>query len=298
MRYTRTFCLAAAISAAAFGLTACGAGAGSTKSVAASGSGSPVAAPSTATVAQAMALVTKQATNYTSMKMTMSEVAPKIGTITTSGSVCTRPLAMDLTVSNPQLAQALGVGSMQVLMSDDVMYMDMGSKGAQELGGKHWLKMSLASLGTEGQALTNVMNQSSDQGPATTVQLLTSSGDVKRVGQETVDGVPTTHYSGVVDTKKLLAQGVLPGSDDAELKTLLNQQAGLGLTTEDVDLWVNAQNLPVRAHETAQTSAGPLDVTVDYSDFSSSPLQITPPPAADTVDFSQLIKQEQQGQTG
>jgi len=296
MRHTRTLCLAAAVTAATFGLAACG---GATTGSSSKSAASAQSAPPMASVADAMALVTKQSSAYTSMKMTMTEVVPKMGTISSTGSLSTRPLAMDLTVSDPQFTQSLGTGSVRMLLSGDVMYMDMGAKGAQELGGKQWMKLDLSSLGASGQAMSQMMNQSSAQSPASTVQLLTSSGDIRRVGQETVDGVPTTHYTGVVDIKKLLTQETKGSSvGSTELKTLLSEQSGLGLTTENVDLWVNAQNLPVRVHETAQTSTGPLDVTVDYSDFSTAPLTPALPPASDTVDYSQLLKQEQQSQAG
>jgi len=293
MRHTRTFCLAAAATAAAFGLTACGgAGTGSgagTKSVSAA---SPVTAPKTASVADAMALVSKQTASDTSAKMTLTETVPKVGTISSSGSVSTKPLAMDMTMSDPQLTQELGTSSIRMLFSGDTMYMDLGSKSPQGFGGKHWMKLDLASLGTAGQSMSSLMNQSSSQGPATMVKLISSSGDVRQVGQETVDGQQTTHYSGVVDVDKLLTETF--GADNADLKTVTQQLSSSGVTTETVNMWVNAQNLPVRFQESASTSAGPMSATVDYSDYSSAPLRITPPPAGDTVDFAQLLKQAQQ----
>ena len=293
MRHTRTFCLAAAATAAAFGLTACGgAGTGSTGSVPAAG---PVTAPKAKAVgvAAAMALVSRRTASDTSARMTLTETVPKVGTITSSGSVSTDPLAMDMTMSDPQLTQELGTSSIRMLFSGDTMYMDLGSISPQGFGGKHWMKLDLASLGTTGQSMSSLMNQSSSQDPATMVKLISASGDVRRVGQETVDGQQTTHYSGVVDVGELLT-GTL-GADSTDLRTITQQLSSAGVTTETVNMWVNAQSLPVRFQESANTSAGPLSATVDYSDYSSTPLRITPPPASDTVDFAQILQQAKQG---
>lgn len=290
MRHTRTFCLAVAATAVTLGLTACG---GASKGASSVGA---VAAPKMASVADAMALVTKQTSAVTSMKVRMTETLPKIGTATASGLMSRNPLKGDMTISNPQLAQTLGTADVHVLMSGSVMYMNLGAQGAQELGGKHWMKLDFSSLGTAGQAMAKAMNQSSGQDPAAGIKLLTSSTGIKRVGQETVDGVSTTHYAGDVDVKQLAAQN-LGTASDASLKTLVDQASGLGVNMEQVNVWVNAQNLPVRVSETADSTAGPVDITADYSDYSATPLTITPPPASDTVDFAELLKQAQAAQS-
>ncbi|QMU79360.1 hypothetical protein GXW83_30255 [Streptacidiphilus sp. PB12-B1b] len=290
MRRTRALCLTVVASAAVLGLAACG---GATKGAASAGA---VAAPKMASVADAMALVSKQTSADTSAKMTMTESVPSVGTITASGSVSSKPLAMDMTMTNPQLTQKLGAGSIRVLLSGDVMYMDLGPKSAAEFGGKQWLKMDIASLGgASGQSLSSLLNANSGQDPATMVRLLTSSGDVHRVGQETVDGQQTTRYTGVVDVKSLLTTE-LGGQDDAELKNVLQQLSAQGVSTENVSMWVNSQSLPVRIQESGNSSAGTTSATVDYSDYSSVPLKITVPPAGQTMDLTQLLKQQTQAQ--
>jgi hypothetical protein len=66
--------------------------------------------------------------------------------------------------------------------------------------GKTWLKLdlqkALASKGIDFSALLS-------QNPAQTLSQLQSSGDVTKVGTETVGGVETTHYSGTIDPSKL-----------------------------------------------------------------------------------------------
>ncbi|WP_051966713.1 hypothetical protein [Kitasatospora mediocidica] len=284
MRHIRTLA-AAATALAVAGLAACG---GSTTTSNASGAASAVSVPMV-TVADAMSQSTKATARYTSVKIKMSENIHARGqdvSTTGSGAMSWQPIAVDMTMTMPQFAAQLGGdGSMRMLMSGTTMYMNMGDAAAAKLGGKHWMKMDLSALGASGQAMADQMNSNSSNDPATQLKLFTSSPDIKRVGQETVDGVQATHYSGTVDITKLAA------TQDPSLKSLLSQSTKLGLTTMNVDLWVNDQSLPVRMHEsTASTATTQLDVTADYSDYGTTPVTVTAPPAGDTKDLSDMLK--------
>lgn len=277
MRHTRTLVAATTIALALAGVSACSA----TKQVA-----TGVAAP-LVSVADAMSLTTKTTQQFSSAHLTVAEKIEAKGksmTIDANGAVSWRPLAMDMTMTSAQFSQ-LGTDSVHMLMSGTTMYMNVGTSGAARLGGKHWMKMDFAELGAAGKALAEQLNKSSGNDPSTQIKLFTSSGDIHRVGAETVDGVQTTHYTGTVDLAKLV------DTQDPNLKSVVAQDTQLGLTTMNVDLWVDAQNRPVRVHQSTNAgSAVSLDMTADYSDFSTSPVTITPPAASDTIDFTQLMK--------
>ncbi|MHA6760632.1 SCO4651 family lipoprotein [Streptacidiphilus sp. PAMC 29251] len=282
MRHTRALCMVAGATLGLAALTSC------TAASKAGGTATGAAKSAVVSVADAMSLTTQQTAKYTSMKMKMTEVMPKVGTSTATGVMSRDPLAMRMTMSNPQLTSELGSSSIQMMMTGSTMYMNLGSSGAKEFGGKHWVKMDFTALGAQGKALSSAMNKSNGQDPSDAIKLLTTSGDIKKVGQETVDGVPTTHYAGTVDMKKLATQ---EAGADSGLKTIIDQAGQLGMTTEKVDLWVDSRSLPVKVHETATSNQGPIDITVEYSDFGTTPVKVTPPPAADTVDFATLLKQ-------
>ena len=277
MRRTRALCLTTTAAVALAALTACSGSTGKTASDAAS-KGVSGAKSAVVSVADALSLTTKKTSTFTSAKMNMTMVIPKVGTSTMIGMVSHNPVAMDATMTSPQLPDG-----MHMLMSGTTEYVNMGAAGAKEFGGKHWLKIDFSSLGAGGKALADSINKSNSQDPATSVKLLTSSGDVKRVGTETVDGVPTTHYSGTVDLKSL-------ASSDPALKSLADQAAKSGMTTENVDMWINGQSLPVKVHETATIAQGTMDITIHYSDFSNTPVKITVPPAGDTENLASLAK--------
>ncbi|MCC9307962.1 hypothetical protein LN042_12805 [Kitasatospora sp. RB6PN24] len=280
--------MAAATVLAAAGLAACGGPKTASNASNASGTTSATSVPMV-TVADAMSKSTKATSHYASVRMKLSENINAQGqdfSTTGSGAMSWKPMAMDMTMTVPQLAAQLGGdGSIHMLMNGTTIYENMGDAAAAKLGGKHWLKMDLTALGAAGQALADQMNNSSNNDPATQLKLFTSSPDIKRVGQETVDGVQATHYSGTVDFTKLAA------TQDSSIKSLLSQSAKLGITTMDVDLWVNDQSLPVRIHEsTPPTATSRLGMTVDYSDYSTTPVTVTAPPAGDTQDLSDELK--------
>jgi hypothetical protein len=204
--------------------------------------------------------------------------------LTASGAVSWKPVAMDMTMQSAQFSQ-LGTDSVHMMMSGTTMYMNVGSAGAAQMGGKHWMKMDFTSLGAAGKTMAEQLNKSSGNDPFTQVKLFTQSPDIHRVGQETVDGVQTTHYAGTVDISKLSATG------DSNLKSVVEQDAKLGLTSMNLDLWIDGQNRPVRMHQsTPATASVSIDATADYTGYSSAPVTITPPPASDTVDFADLMK--------
>lgn len=276
MRHTRTLAAAATVALAVVGLSACNSSSTSKAQGASSGSTSvPMVS-----VADAMSATSQATQKYTSVTMKMTEhltVQGKSGDVAGGGRISWNPMAMDMTL-NVSAANGVGGGVMHMMMSGTTMYMGMSSKAAFQ--GKHWMKMDLS----KNAAFAASLNKSNGQDPATQLKLFTSSGDIKRVGTETVDGVSTTHYAGTVDLAKLASR------QDPKLKSLVQQDSKLGITTMNVNLWVDSQSLPVRMQEaTPASSSVPLTATIDYSDYGNTPVTVTPPPASDTLDMSSLL---------
>src|SRR6478672_7049776 len=97
--------------------------------------------------------------------------------------------------------------------------------------------------------------------------------DQKVVGQETVDGVATTHYTSsptAAQIKKALAPALAAQLSDADLKDL------------KVDMWVDAQNRPHKVVSTMTAKGQKVSTTVLLSRF-GEPVTITAPPAAQTT---------------
>ncbi|OKJ01828.1 hypothetical protein AMK18_10385 [Streptomyces sp. CB01249] len=182
-------------------------------------------------------------------------------------------------------------GTMEARYLKDGYMVDMGEAMAQQTGGKRWISYSyddLAKLsGAAGAAMKDQMQNST---PEQGVKSLLASGDVKKVGQEDVRGVSATHYSGTVDVAELTAKN--SNLDADEIAELKKQLATSGITTEKIDIWVDENDLLVKKTERGEMQTGELNSTVFYSDYGVK-VSVEAPPAAQTVDFAELMKQQQ-----
>ncbi|MFF2010108.1 hypothetical protein ACFVWY_13665 [Streptomyces sp. NPDC058195] len=203
--------------------------------------------------------------------------------------------AMEITYTGGSMADAMkqsgGDGTMQARYFKDGYVVNMGDGFAKQTGGKHWISYSYADLatmaGASGEAMKQQMqNTTPDQG----VKSLLASGDVKKVGTEDVRGVQTTHYSGTIDVAALTTKN--SALDAGQVEQLKKQFSDAGITTEQVDIWVDANDLLVKKTERGQMKTGELNSTVYYSDYGTK-VSAGKPPAADTVDFAELLKQQQ-----
>lgn len=198
---------------------------------------------------------------------------------------------MTITYTGGTLAEAMrktGSTSMQARYLSDAYYAKMGEAFAQQMGGKHWVKYAYEDLakiaGGSGAFLKDQMQNSS---PNQSVKLLLASGDVKKVGDETVRGEKTTHYAGTVNVSDLAAKSShLTASQLTDLKKQFTQA---GITTEDVDIWVNGKDLLVKAVSKGELSSGTMSSTTYYSDYGVKVAAVAPS-ASDTTDFKDLLK--------
>ncbi|MEU6274200.1 hypothetical protein ABZ871_17610 [Streptomyces populi] len=184
----------------------------------------------------------------------------------------------------------MGSDSMEARYLSDAYYAKMGDAFARQAGGKHWIRYGYDDLakfgGGSGALLKDQMQNSS---PNQSVKLLLASGDVKKVGEETVRGKRTTHYAGTVDVGDLAARSShLTASQLADMK---KQFTTAGITTEDVDIWVDAEDLLIKAVSEAAMTSGTMSSTTYYSDYGVK-VSAEAPPAGDTQDFKDLLSKQ------
>ena len=189
-----------------------------------------------------------------------------------------------------QTMRAAGSTSMEARYLPDAYYAKMGEKFAEQTGGRHWLKYDyddLAKLG--GSSGAYLKDQMQDSTPNQSVKLLLASGYIEKVGTESVRGRRTTHYSGTVSVADLATKN--SNLTASQLAGLKKQLTAAGVTTERVDIWVDAQNLLVKKVEKGAMSAGRYSQTAYYSDYGVQ-VDATVPPAGDTEDFTALLKKQ------
>ncbi|WP_369195962.1 hypothetical protein [Streptomyces djakartensis] len=173
----------------------------------------------------------------------------------------------------------LGSASIQAHYLPDAYYARMSEKFAEKTGGKRWIRYAYEDLeALTGGSGAHFGDQMRSTTPNQSVKLLLASGDVRKVGRETVRGRSATHWSGTVTAADVTDAG------------LRKQLAEAGVTSETLDVWVDERDLLVKKVEKARTATGVTTQTAHYADY-GVPVRAQRPPLADTGDFEDLLRE-------
>ncbi|MFJ1734990.1 hypothetical protein [Streptomyces sp. NPDC088254] len=279
------------------GVAACGgSGSGGAREGADGGSGPPT--PDRAALSPVAALLSAE-------KSTSAADSARVESTTTMGSAMSMTAEgsvgwsdglrgrLTLTYTGGALADTMrkmGSTSMEARYLPDAYYARMGDAFAAQAGGKHWIRYpydALADLG--GGSGAYLKDQMQNSTPNQSVKMLLASGDVRKVGEETVRGKETTHYSGTVDLADLAARN--SSLSAAQLADMRRQLEQAGVETETIDIWVDGDDLLVKKVEKGQMTNGTYTQTVHYSDYGAD-ASVQAPPAGDTADFTELLRKQ------
>ncbi|WJY42238.1 hypothetical protein QT196_36090 [Streptomyces sp. P9-2B-2] len=244
------------------------------------------ARPDATTVAAVQRAATKGA-GLNSLSYRVSGKVPGQGAVKGKASFSLRPRVVEMRMT---ASGGLQEGEFSVRLVRDAVYVGGGEQAAVVLGGKHWLKLAMTDQGAGG---FGGMQRQADQDPAAQASLLPGSDDVRKVGEETVDGARTTHYAGVVDVAKAAKAAKKPTgkrSSGAERRTkVIEQYQELGVSELKLDLWVGPGDRTVKFRQRARATQGPLDISIRFLDV-NKPVTVQAPPASDTVDPEAKLK--------
>jgi len=219
-------------------------------------------------------------------------------TITADGYVDehqrTGELNMDLAgIPGVSALTAGGSGTVQMLFQYPVLYMNMPFLAGKLPGGKTWVKLDLDKAAQAAGIDLSQLSSFDQTDPSQIIEYLrASSGGVSTVGSETLDGVPTTHYRGVLQVSAILDR--LPANAQAAAKEALQKLGGNG--SIPVDVWVDSQKRVRRVEMSigggaADSATGAPafagTVTIDYKSYGPIP-PLTPPPADQVFDLTSL----------
>ena len=202
-----------------------------------------------------------------------SEHATLNGSVTAQGQVVTLSGAGDFDnarhVGSMHLDFAVSglSGTLDEVLDGATIYLSSPLFAASLPAGKKWLKLDLqkaaASKGIDLSALLS-------QNPAQSLAQLQSSASVTKLGDETIDGVSTTHYRGRIDPSK-------------KIKALANAKYA------PYDVWVGKDDGLVRRIALAYSlgAAGAkreaIALTLGFSDYGKDVI-VAVPAAADSYD--------------
>jgi hypothetical protein len=172
----------------------------------------------------------------------------------------------------------------------DGLYLDFGnsSRLADLLpAGKHWVFVSYDALSKEtGTDLRALIDQSKSSSPSQGLEYLqATSGDVQKIGDDTVGGAHATHYVTTIDYVKYAAEKLANAKPELREKI-----AALGKVPADV--WIDDSDRVVKTHFAIDGSAvgGPgrsVELTLQITGF-DVPVDVVAPPADEVIDVSDL----------
>ncbi|MFJ5551088.1 LppX_LprAFG lipoprotein [Streptomyces sp. NPDC093225] len=224
--------------------------------------------------------VQKKSEEITSLRYTMSGTAAGQ---TISGEVAMRlkpQVAMSMVMANPRKAGE----KVDIRLLDGAMYM-----GAQ---GK-WLKFDLKAANPQAAGQLDALSNAGQgaENPGDRAGALRTSKDLKKVGEETVDGQRTTHLAGTVTLDQMRAAAAAATTPEAKERqeAQVKQLEKQGVTSLQMDMWIDGGDHTKQVRVQGRTQQGPMDVTMKFTGL-NEPVRITAPPADQVVDLSEAMK--------
>jgi hypothetical protein len=186
------------------------------------------------------------------------------------------------------LSMSIAGQQVKEIIKNPYVYVQLPSSATALTGGKPWARANVASY-SQSMGMPNPFDDNGT--PTQTLQMLDASGEVSKLGGESVDGVATTHYHAVVSFSRYAAQA--PGAQRAAIVAegkLISRLTGS--SSLPLDVWVDAQDRVRRLNISMNvcTPAGTLTETIDMRlyDFAPQPV-VTVPPESEVSDVSSSL---------
>jgi hypothetical protein len=188
-----------------------------------------------------------------------------------------------------------GLPSVETVMLGTVMYMKMA--GFEKALGSEWVKFDMAKVGEELGIDFEQFLQMGQASPAEQLKYLRAMADLEEVGTETVDGVETTHYKGVVDMRRY--PDTVPAAEREEARRAVEKLVELsGDATTPTEVWIDEDSL-VRRQKMTLKQKKPQELTTEmdirYTDFGKRVEVEAPEDAKDVTELATQGVREQSG---
>ncbi|MFI8363010.1 LppX_LprAFG lipoprotein [Streptomyces sp. NPDC085612] len=260
------------------GVTACENGSDAKKDTGASAPAKAAEKPVEVTPAAYLEKTKKKSAEITSVRYSMSgEAAGQ--KITAEAAMRIKPtVAMQMTMDSPEKPGE----KVEIRLIDSAMY--MGTEGK-------WLKFDLKTLAPDqAKQLDSLGSAQQGQNPADSADSLSASKDLKKVGEETIDGQKTTHLSGTVSVDDLRSGSTAstPEAKERQQKNIATLESQ-GIKSLTMDIWIDENDQPKQVRTRGAGTSGPMDVTIKFLDV-NKPVEIAAPPAEQVIDLAEMMK--------
>ncbi|MCB5178658.1 LppX_LprAFG lipoprotein [Streptomyces antimicrobicus] len=211
---------------------------------------------------------------------------------TMSGTSAGQPVNGDASLRlKPTVAMAMKMASPETPgESVEIRLLD----GALYLGGEgKWLKFDIKTLAPDqAKQLDALGGGQQGENPGDKAGDLSAAKDLKKVGEETVDGQRTTHLTGTVTLDQLKAESATatPEAKERHARSVKQMEAQ-GIKELVMDIWIDDNDQTKQFRTRGQGTSGPMDVTIKFLDV-NKPVDVTAPPADQVLDLAELGKQQ------
>jgi hypothetical protein len=230
---------------------------------------------------QAIGLASKKTAAVDSYKvdMTVGGTGRSVPALHGTVQVRLRPdLAANATLDRANVGGFSVPGGARAILLGDDLYAKLPEQVIQFMGGKPWVRFPISRAG----AGINVDELVKQANPADQMKIFTDSKDVRRVGEETIDGVETTHYKGTVSPREAVAR-----LDPKSRESLDGLYGRAGDRRVGFDLWVDRGSLPRKLVSSFATPDGRATSTMIFSAYNQR-FTVTAPPADQVADGTRL----------
>ncbi|MFB7170737.1 LppX_LprAFG lipoprotein [Streptomyces sp. NPDC056254] len=260
------------------GATACENGEDAKKETGAPAPAKPAEKPAEVTPAAYLEKTKKKSEEITSLRYSITGDAAG-QKINGEAAMRIKPtVAMSMTMDSPEKPGE----KVQIRLLDGAMY--LGTEGK-------WLKFDLKTLAPEqAKELDSLGSAQQGQNPADTADSLSAAKDLKKVGDETIDGQKTTHLTGTVSVDEMRSRSAAstPEAKERQDKNLAALEAQ-GIKTLTMDLWIDENDQAKQVRTRGAGTSGPMDITVKFLDV-NKPVEVAVPPAEQVVDLAEMMK--------
>jgi hypothetical protein len=205
-------------------------------------------------------------------------------------------MTMDLSGIPGVSALPGGGSSIKMIFLYPVIYMNMPLLAGKMPAGKTWMKLDISKAAAAAGVGSSQLGSLEQNDPTKFLDYLrASSGAVATLGSQSIDGVPTTHYSATLQMSRILDR--LPGGQQAAAKAALEKLGSAG--SIPVEVWVDAQGRVRRMQMSLSGLAGASgpaaaagiggSITIDFTSYGPVPAVVAPP-ASEVFDMSEMLK--------
>lgn len=211
-----------------------------------------------------------------------------------------------LTMDLARLGVPGATGTAEILLLGPVFYMRFPALAAATgQAGKEWVRVDLRQAAQAGGVDPTGLAGVGSNDPSAFVALLRGAGDdLRRVGEESLRGEPTTHFRGSFDLQKALEAA--PAAAKPALRKVVDQ---LAVDRIPMDVWIDGEGRLRKLVQTVRVGGGSAGssttsttgpkaspsatVTVELFDFGVA-VEVAEPPADRVADLSSVVGGQQQ----